>query len=208
MSKWIAVDSAGTLSETSREHLRKLRQRIARLERLLDDLLQYSRAGHQSGEVRPVQTGPLVRSVVELLNPPPGFVVNVADGMPSLTTHKTPLELVFRNLIDNAIKHHDRAEGRIEVSAAALGRLVEFTIGDDGPGIPPEYHERIFRMFQTLKPRDEVEGSGIGLAVVKKVVERQGGQVTLESRGGRGAVFRFTWPNSMTLVRARREHRV
>ena len=194
LSKWIADDSASTLSEASREHLRKLRQRIARLDRLLDDLLQYSRAGHHLGDLLPIQTGPLVRSIVELLNPPPGFVVNVANGMPLLKTHKAPLELVFRNLIDNAIKHHDRAEGRIEVSAVVRLRFVEFTVRDDGPGISDDYHERVFRMFQTLKPRDETEGSGIGLAVVKKVVERQGGQVTIESRG-RGATFRFTWPN-------------
>ncbi len=208
LSKWIADDAKDSLSETSRDHLRKLRQRVARLDRLLDDLLQYSRAGQQMGDVMLVQTGPLVRSVVELLTPPAGIAVHVADNMPRLTTYKTPLELVFRNLIDNAIKHHNRPEGRIEVSAASQGRLVEFTIRDDGPGIPAEYHERIFRMFQTLKPRDEVEGSGIGLAVVKKVVERQGGQVTVESQSGRGTVFRFTWPNTVSPVREKRDSHV
>ena len=205
LSKWIADDAKDVLSEASREHLRKLRQRISRLDRLLDDLLQYSRAGQQMGDVMPIQTGPLVRSVVELLTPPAGFVVRVADNMPQLTTYKTPLEVVFRNLINNAIKHHDRAEGHIEVSASTQGRLVEFTIRDDGPGIPAEYHDRIFRMFQTLKPRDEVEGSGIGLAVVKKLVERQGGQVTVESHSGRGTAFRFTWPSSVSLRGERRE---
>jgi PAS domain S-box-containing protein len=208
LSKWISEDSAEALSEASREHLRKLRQRIARLDRLLDDLLQYSRAGQQLGDVMPVQTGPLVRSVVELLTLPEGFVVTVDDNMPWLTTYKTPLELVFRNLIDNAVKHHDRTGGRIEVSAANQGRLVEFTIRDDGPGIPTEYHDLIFRMFQTLKPRDEVEGSGIGLAVVKKVVERQGGRVTVKPHNGRGTVFRFTWPNSVSPARERRNGHV
>lgn len=198
LSKWVADDAGDALPEASREHLRKLRHRIARLDRLLDDLLQYSRAGHHKGDLLSVQTGPLVRSVVELLNPPPGFVVSVTDGMPLLKTHKTPLELVFRNLIDNAIKHHDRAEGRIEISAAVKGRFVEFSVRDDGPGIPAEYHGRIFRMFQTLKPRDEADGSGIGLAVVKKVVERQGGQVSVESEdNGRGTTFRFTWPRAV-----------
>lgn len=208
LSKWIADDAGDALPEASREHLRKLRQRIARLDRLLDDLLQYSRAGHQKGDVLPVQTGSLVRSVVELLNPPPGFAVTVVDGMPLLTTHKTPLELVFRNLIDNAIKHHDRAEGHIEISAAVKGRFVEFSVRDDGPGIPAEYHGRIFRMFQTLKPRDETDGSGIGLAVVKKVVERQGGQVSVESGSGCGTTFRFTWPNLSLIQGERRETHV
>ena len=194
LSKWIEEDASGSLSETSREHLRKLRQRIARLERLLDDLLQYSRAGHQLGDLTPIQTAPLVRFVVEMLAPPAGFVVNVADDLPRIKTHKAPLELVFRNLIDNAIKHHDRSEGQIDVSAVVQGRFAEFSVSDDGPGIPSDYHVRIFRMFQTLKPRDELEGSGMGLAVVKKVVERQGGKVTIESHNGRGTTFRFTWP--------------
>lgn len=194
LSKWIEEDASGSLSETSREHLRKLRQRVARLERLLDDLLQYSRAGHQLGDLMPIQTGPLVRYIVEILAPPAGFVVNVAEDLPRIKTHKAPLELVFRNLIDNAIKHHDRTEGYIEVSAVSRGRFMEFCVSDDGPGIPSDYHVRIFRMFQTLKPRDELESSGMGLAVVKKVVERQGGRVTVESHVGRGTTFRFTWP--------------
>lgn len=194
LSRWISEDANDALSETSREHLRKLRQRVARLDRLLDDLLQYSRAGQMMGDVMEINSGPLVRAVVELLTPPPGFVVNVSPEMPTFYTHKTPLELVFRNLIDNAIKHHHRTEGRIEVTAVSRGRFVEFTVKDDGPGISAKYHEHIFRMFQTLTPRDEVEASGIGLAVVKKVVERQGGQVSVESREGQGTTFRFTWP--------------
>ncbi len=194
LSKWISEDAKDVLPETSREHLRKLRQRVARLDRLLDDLLQYSRAGQMMGDVMEINTGPLVRAVVELLTPPPGFVVDVSPDMPTLRAHKTPLELVFRNLIDNAIKHHHRTEGRIEVSAVSHDRFVEFTVKDDGPGIPAEYHEHIFRMFQTLKPRDELEASGMGLAVVKKVVERQGGQISVESRDGQGTAFRFTWP--------------
>ena len=204
LSKWIAEDSQDVLSEGSREHLRKLRQRIARLDRLLDDLLQFSRAGRMTGDVSQINTGPLVLSVVELLNPPPGFVVVLTSDMPTLTTHKTPLELVFRNLIDNAVKHHHRADGRIEVSAVVRNRVVEFTVRDDGPGIPAEYHEHIFRMFQTLKPRDELEASGIGLAVVKKVVERHGGQITVESSDGQGTSFRFTWPR--LIVQRGRHH--
>lgn len=199
LSKWIAEDAKDALPEASREHLRKLRLRVARLDRLLDDLLQYSRAGQMMGDLMEINTGPLVNAVVELLTPPPGFVVSVSPEMPTLLTHKTPLELVFRNLINNAIKHHHRADGRIEVSAVSRGRFVEFTVRDDGPGIPAEYHEDIFRMFQTLKSRDELEASGIGLAVVKKVVERQGGQVTVESCEGQGSAFRFTWPKRNVL---------
>jgi signal transduction histidine kinase len=103
---------------------------------------------------------------------------------------------VLRNLINNAIKHHDGLSGRVDVKARALDGWVEFSVCDDGPGIAPEYHERIFQMFQTLRPRDEVEGSGMGLAIVKKAVEEKGGRIRVESEAGRGACFVFTWPKA------------
>ncbi len=105
-----------------------------------------------------------------------------------------PLQQVLYNLINNAIKHHDREEGEIEVDVARTEDGVRFSVRDDGPGIPAEFHERIFEMFHTLKPRDQVEGSGMGLAVVKKTVERFGGVITVASEGGRGTEFSFTWP--------------
>ena len=103
----------------------------------------------------------------------------------------------FQNLIGNAIKHHDHpADGHVWVDASPADGMVEFTVTDDGTGIPEQFRERVFGMFQTLKPRDEVEGSGMGLAIVKKLVERQGGKVWLgEGRDGRGLSVHFTWPN-------------
>lgn len=128
------------------------------------------------------------------------------EPMPVLTTVRVPLELVLRNLIGNAIKHHDRPDGHVHVNAQAIARsevpaetnqagdLIEFTIADDGPGIDPAFHERIFQMFQTLQPRDLVEGSGMGLAIVKRMVESHGGTIRVESVLGGGARFKFTWP--------------
>jgi signal transduction histidine kinase len=104
-----------------------------------------------------------------------------------------PFEKVLRNLVGNALKHHDRSAGRVVLSAVPAGDMVEVRVADDGPGIPQEFHERVFRMFQTLRPRDEVEGSGAGLAIVKKTVETFGGRVHVES-DGRGTCMVFTWP--------------
>jgi signal transduction histidine kinase len=114
--------------------------------------------------------------------------------MPTLTTSRTPLELIFKNLIENAIKHHYRADGWIQVSARELDDVIEFSVRDDGPGIEAMFHERIFQVFQTLKSRDEVEGTGVGLAIVKKAVENQGGRLTFISAEGEGTTFQFTWP--------------
>ena len=100
------------------------------------------------------------------------------------------------NLVGNAVKHHDRAEGVVRVDAEEAGREWRFSVSDDGPGIPPRFHDKVFVIFQTLEARDKVEGTGLGLALVKKIVESQGGRVTLESGVGRGATFRFTWPKA------------
>lgn len=195
LATWITEDLGDTLSEDTRNYLRLMRSRINRMEMLLDDLLTYSRVGRISDDVVTVNTHELVQAAFDLTaSGGKQIVLHLADDMPVLQTRKVPLELVFRNLIGNAIKHHDKKQGIIEVSANPVENGIEFAVKDDGPGVPLEHQQRIFAMFQTLKPRDEVEGSGIGLALVKKAVESVGGKVTLESDGQHGCTFRFTWP--------------
>lgn len=196
LAAWISQDAAELLPAASREHLQKLRGRIKRMEKLLDDLLAYSRAGRHLHEPEWVDTAALTRDVCFVLAPPRGFELAIQDAMPTIYTERVPLETVLRNLVGNAIKHHDRPqEGRVWIAAAVQGDWVEFTVADNGPGIEPQHHERIFQIFQSLKPRDQVEGSGMGLAVVKKTVENQGGRIEVISDGTRGAAFRFTWPS-------------
>jgi signal transduction histidine kinase len=110
-----------------------------------------------------------------------------------------PLQTVLFNLIGNAIKHHDRSEGLIEVDVRDEDGSWRFTVRDDGPGIPKRFHEQAFKMFQTLRPRDQVEGSGMGLAFVKKTVGYFGGELSLVSEG-RGTEFSFTWPKQQRLM--------
>jgi signal transduction histidine kinase len=193
VAHWVLEDAGDVLPEESRVHLQKLHHRVKRMEYLLDDLLRYSRVGRVQWRSERIDTRELVVGIAELLAPDE-FTVTVADDLPTLTTTRAALEQVFRNLIGNAIKHHDRPNGNIKITARPVSEYSEFTVADDGPGIAPEFHERIFRMFQTLKPRDEVEGSGIGLALVRKIVEGLGGTVCVQSAEGQGASFRFTWP--------------
>jgi signal transduction histidine kinase len=194
LAQWIEDDMGEALAGDSRKHFQTLRQRVNRLDALLDGLIEYSRVGRGRAECEEIDTGALVNEVVALIRVPSQFTVSVAPDMPKLHTPQAPLQHVLLNLIDNAIKHHDRHDGRVEVSARVDGAMVEFTVADDGPGIAPQFHERIFGMFQTLKPRDQVEGAGIGLAIVKKTVENQGGTISVESEVDSGAQFRFTWP--------------
>ena len=193
LAQWVVEDAGPRLSDESRRDLELMRKRLARMHHLLEDLLAYSRAGRTRHQPESLNAADLVREVVELLALPADFKV-ITSPLPTLTTSRAPLAQVFRNLISNAVKHHDKGMGTVTVSAADRGDFVEFMVRDDGPGIAAEFHHKIFQMFQTLKPRDQVEGSGMGLALVKKIVERQGGQVSVDSTPGKGAAFRFTWP--------------
>lgn len=193
--QWIGEDAADRLPPTSQKHLTLLRGRVQRLETLLDDMLAYSRIGRVRYPPEKVDLNLLIHSMSDLLAPPPGFTVVLPEPLPTLHTMRAPLEAVLRNLLSNAIKHHHQpAQGQVTITTRTVGEWLEFVISDNGPGIDPIFHERIFGMFQTLQPRDQVEGSGVGLALVKKTVESYGGQIHIESTIGQGSIFRFTWP--------------
>jgi len=196
LASWITEDAAAVLSEPSKLHLTKLRGRITRMERLLNDLLAYARASRQRHTPEWVNTTQLVQEIVDLLAPPPGMTVDIQEPLPLLRTERTPLETVLRNLVGNAIKHHHQPHtGRLRVTAEKQEAWITFCISDNGPGIDPRFHGRIFQLFQTLHPRDQVEGSGLGLAIVRRLVENRGGSISLASDSGQGATFSFTWPS-------------
>jgi PAS domain S-box-containing protein len=194
LATWISEDGGEQLSPKVQAHLTRLHNRVRRMSNLLDDLLTFSRAGRIHHQPEQVETAALLRDIVETLSPPAGFTIEICEPLPVLHTERIPLEIVLRNLIGNAIKHHDRADGRVTISAQEAETWHEFAVTDDGPGIDPQFHERIFEMFETLQPRDKVEGSGMGLAIVRRIVESRGGVITLVSAPGEGATFCFTWP--------------
>jgi signal transduction histidine kinase len=141
--------------------------------------------------------------IVEVLNPPAHILVRVEGELPVILTASAQLEQVLRNLINNAIKHHDKRNGEVVLSANRVGSFVEFIVRDDGPGILPQFHEKIFQLFQTLKRRDEVESTGMGLTIVKKLVERQNCRIAVHSQGnGTGTEFRFQWPTLLPIIHA------
>ncbi len=200
LAEWIAEDIKSTVTDDTHENVRLLRSRVERLDGLLESLLTYSRVGRKTSSAEQVDSGALVGEISVYLAPPPGFAIVCEGEMPSLFTPKAPLEQVLRNLINNALKHHDQDKGAIVVSALKKGSDIEFRVEDDGPGIAPEFHKRIFQMFQTLKPRDQVEGSGMGLAIAQKTIEGFGGRIWVESDPPRrGTAFVFTWPQNQSL---------
>jgi len=198
LAQWIQDDVGEGLTGESAEHMRLLQGRVQRMQGLIDGVLAYSRAGRLLAEPEQVEVGALVREVIELLAAPAGVTIEVSSRLPTIEAERVPLEQVFMNLIGNAVKYGlaVRPDVVVCVRCRDLGDRFEFEVADNGPGIAAEYHDRIWGIFQTLSSRDKVEGTGIGLSVVKKIVETRGGEVWLESAPGRGATFRFTWPKA------------
>lgn len=200
LASWLEEDSGDTLSDKAHDYLRRMRGRIQRMDKLLQDLLAYSRLDRlDTPRLEHIDTAELARDAFEMASPRPGLRLQLSENLPVIHNLRVPLEQILRNLIGNAVKHHDRPEGTIRVSALEQNGYHLFTVGDDGPGIRPELHEKAFAMFQTLRPRDEVEGSGMGLATVRKIVSLYGGEVSLHSDGIRGTAVCFSWPTTSRL---------
>lgn len=200
LSEWIEEDLQEHLTPETREHITLMRARIARMETLLNSLLKYARIGSGDSMTEPVPTRDLVEEIRDLVGPPPGFTIRLEEPAPVLQTSRTALRLVLLNLVTNAIKHHDRNSGTVTLRVLERDDSWEFVVQDDGPGIAPEFRERIFEMFQTLKRRDEHEASGMGLAMVRKQLLAHGGEIRCESAAPRGSIFRFWWPRDETAI--------
>ncbi|MCD2173125.1 sensor histidine kinase [Rhizobium sp. C4] len=198
-SSWLEEDLADRLDAESRENLGLLRSRVRRMDRLLDDLLEYSRIGRKTNEQwRQVLDGAELRDEVMALVPQrDGFTVTFDPSFLAIAATRMPLQQILINLIGNALKHHDRETGEIHVKAQTREDTYLISVIDDGPGIPDEYREQIFKMFQTLRPRDRVEGSGMGLAIVRKHIDVLGMSLSVERAGERGSIFAFTYPRSV-----------
>jgi PAS domain S-box-containing protein len=197
LADWIAEDMTNGSASDAAENLALLQGRASRMAMLLDGMLDYAKAGHAVSTVEDVDTMELMRAVEAMVAPAPGFVIACEGALPVIRTSRTPLQVVLTNLVGNAIKHHDRSEGRVVVSAVSGAGVTTFRVADDGPGIPAGFHERIFAIFQTLASRDDVESSGIGLAIVKRRVTAFGGRIWVESAPpARGTTFVFTWKES------------
>lgn len=194
LSQWIEDDLGDRMDAQARQHMRLLRGRVTRLEGLIDGILAYSRADRAHGEASDVDVGQLARDIWELLSPPPRARLVIAPDLPTLRTQRTPLQQVLLNLIGNALKYNPDVALVVEVAGARRDDGWAFHVRDNGVGIAREFHDRIWGLFQTLEARDKVESTGIGLAVVRKIVESRGGKASIESAPGAGATFTFTWP--------------
>ena len=191
--KWIEDELAAELSPQLHTYLDQMKGRLSRLEDLINGLLAYARVGRTAQPLEPVDVRELLSEVQELVVPP-NFTLHISPDLPTLTTNRLGLQQVFTNLLSNAVKYHQRGAGHLAVTCQDIGRCYEFRVQDDGPGIAPEYHQKIFLLFQTLRDRHTAESTGIGLSIVQKIISEQQGTIRVESAVGQGAGFIFTWP--------------
>jgi len=193
LSAWIEEDLGGHLPAESQKHMELLRGRVYRMEALLDGLLDYARLGRTEIPVEVVDVAELLANVIKAVAPPTTFRVEIDSPMPMLRARRLLLQQVLMNLIENAVDHHPTKTGTVKVSVKDKGDRYKFAIADDGRGIDPRFYDRIYIIFQTLQARDIHESRGVGLAMVKKIVEMEGGKVHVESTVGKGSTFYFTW---------------
>ncbi|MHC4130720.1 MAG: PAS domain-containing sensor histidine kinase [Planctomycetota bacterium] len=194
LADWLSSDYADAFDGDGKEQMNLLLTRVGRMHDLIEGILQYSRAGRAREESIWVNLNELIPDVIDILAPPENIKITVESELPEIHCDKTRIGQVFQNLISNSIKYMDKPNGKIKIDYAEEDDVWKFIISDNGPGIEEKHFDRIFRMFQTLTPKDEFESTGVGLTVARKIVQLYDGKIWLESKLEKGTTFFFTFP--------------
>ena len=188
----------GKLDEQADRYIHFASDGARRMQKMVTDLLAYSRVGSAGRPLHPVASEEVIERVVRSLDATMRDANATVDwqDLPVVLADEVQLQQLFQNLISNAIKFRGTAAPRIDICAQRAGSLWRFSVADNGIGFKMEYAERIFQMFRRLSTSGEYEGSGIGLAISKRIVERHGGTIWVESMPGAGTTFHFTLRDS------------
>lgn len=203
LADWLSTDYADKFNDEGKEHMRLLVNRVHRMGNLIDGILQYSRVGRVREALVSVDLGQVVREVIDLLSPPANVTISVENSLPVIIAEPTRIQQIFQNLLSNAIKYADKPQCKIRIACSDEGEHWKLSITDNGPGIESRHFEKIFQLFQTLAPRDRIESTGVGLALVKKIVEIYGGHIWIESTIGEGSTFFFTLPQTAGIANSK-----
>jgi signal transduction histidine kinase len=200
LAEWITTDYADKLDDNGKEQMNLLAGRVDRMHNLIDGILQYSRVGRTEEEKVVVNLNELVPEIIDMIAPPENITITIENELPTVECEQTRIMQVFQNLLSNAVKYMDKPQGQIKVGCVEEDGFWEFYVADNGPGIEEKYFEKIFQLFQTLAPRDESESTGIGLTIIKKIVEIYGGKTWVQSKVGSGSTFFFTLPKTLSVI--------
>lgn len=192
LAGWISSDYGNKLGDEGNIMIEMLLGRIKRMNGLIDGILQYSRVGRTTDEKVLINIQEIVEAIIQMIKPPKNIKISIDNKLPQIYFEEIQIVQVFQNLIENAVKYMDKEEGLIEIGSIDEGISWRFYVSDNGPGIDSKYKEKIFKIFQTLNPRDKVEGTGIGLSIVKKIIELYNGRIWFESTLDEGTTFFFT----------------
>jgi signal transduction histidine kinase len=192
LSKMIAKESQGQLNEKAEKALEQLQKKAFQSQELVDGILKHSLAGEQAYTPEKIQLPQFINELVEFCSPPSDFQIDIEVSVSEIVSDSIILKQILQNLISNAIKYNDKAQGLVRIVVSANESEITFEVIDNGPGIPEKFHERIFGMFQTLSHADRFgnKGTGIGLHTVKNLVVLLGGNITIESKIGEGSTFK------------------
>lgn len=194
LASWLRTDYGDLLDDTGNDYLKLIEGRVKRMDLFINGILEYSRVGRIHDHQEDISLPDLVDEVIHSLTPAPQIRIVREHALPVIYGSRIRIMQVFQNLLSNAIKYLETPQGVITITCEEQERTWLFGIRDNGPGIEPQHYERIFKIFQTLHPRDDVESTGIGLTLVKKIVELHGGTIWVESERGKGSTFYFTLP--------------
>jgi signal transduction histidine kinase len=200
LATWILDDCSDKLGDQGNEQMNLLLGRVERMYSLIDGVLQYSRAGRTEEQIVQVNLDTFIPEVIDMLVPPENISITIENSMPVIECAETHIMQLFQNLMGNAIKYNDKPQGQIKIGCVEEDGFWKFSITDNGPGIDEKHFEKIFKMFQVLSVSEDVEGTGVGLTVAKKIVELYGGSIWVESEIGKGSTFFFTLPKQETGV--------
>lgn len=194
LANWLVTDYKDKLDNEGADIINLLVNRVERMKNFIDGILQYSRVSRVKDNYVDIDLNRLVREVIEIIAPPDHIEIKVQSKLPIIKGEKLYIEQVFQNLLSNAIQFMDKPEGKIQIGCRAVEDFWEFSVKDNGSGIDEKYFNKIFMIFQTLQPRDKFESTGVGLSIVKKIIETNGGKIWLESELTKGTTFYFTLP--------------
>jgi signal transduction histidine kinase len=190
---WIEEDHGNELSPKVHDYMHLIHGRLNRAENLINGILSYARIEKEAYEKEEVNVKVMVEEIIAEQIIPSGLRIDVDNRLPTIVTQKLPLMQVFSNLINNAIKYHNKQDGKVKIYSREFRDEYEFFVEDNGPGIAHNHHSKIFKIFQTLQERDSFESTGVGLSIVQKILDARKEKIMLRSEAGKGSVFSFTW---------------
>ena len=193
-AQWLQDEFGEVLEEKGRKFLSRLTHNTDRMYHLINDILQFAEVGNTEGLSVPVSSGELVESVVRVLVPQENIEIEIQQPLPEVNYPPVRLKQVFQNLIANGVRHFGKPAGKIVISCESQSQYWCFKVWDNGQGIDEKHFARIFEMFQSLDRKESPDSTGIGLALVKKIVEQNGGEIQVESEFGEYTCFSFTVP--------------